>query len=217
VPHRLVCVSLSNSNMAAAGVEPEKYDVIVIGGGSGGSGFVRRAAGYGAKAVIIDRGVIYKDGTRVGAGLGGTCVNVGCVPKKLMFNASSLREAMHGPSSLAAASTYKIGEDALKFDWKAFKAQRDAEVCNQKPAHGRFTTDRPQLNRRRDSVTVLGHAWPTQSLLFIPNTCPAGASVGPATELEVREQLAVCWGRGCSRNCKVCIESRGERDIERRW
>ena len=53
------------------------YDVIVIGGGSAGSGFAKRAAGYGAKVVLIDRGVA-RDGTgkRQGAGIGGTCVNV---------------------------------------------------------------------------------------------------------------------------------------------
>lgn len=55
----------------------EQFDVIVIGGGSGGSGFSRRAAGYGKKVVIIDRGVVFDDkGNRLGAGIGGTCVNV---------------------------------------------------------------------------------------------------------------------------------------------
>jgi choline dehydrogenase-like flavoprotein len=53
------------------------YDVIVIGGGSAGSGFSKRAAGYGAKVLLVDRGVA-RDGTgkRQGAGVGGTCVNV---------------------------------------------------------------------------------------------------------------------------------------------
>jgi flavin-dependent dehydrogenase len=51
--------------------------VIVIGGGSAGSGFSKRAAGYGAKVLLVDRGVA-RDGTgkRQGAGVGGTCVNV---------------------------------------------------------------------------------------------------------------------------------------------
>ena len=49
------------------------YDLAVIGGGSGGLACARRAVEYGAKAVVIESGA-----------LGGTCVNVGCVPKKVM-------------------------------------------------------------------------------------------------------------------------------------
>ena len=44
----------------------------------------KRAAGYGAKVAIIE-----------GARFGGTCVNVGCVPKKVMYNASLIGEALH--------------------------------------------------------------------------------------------------------------------------
>lgn len=50
-----------------------KYDYIIIGGGSGGSGGGRRAASYGKRVAVIEA-----DGK-----LGGTCVNVGCVPKKV--------------------------------------------------------------------------------------------------------------------------------------
>lgn len=56
-----------------------KYDYLVIGGGSGGIASARRAAGHGASVCVIER-----------AALGGTCVNVGCVPKKVMFNAASV-------------------------------------------------------------------------------------------------------------------------------
>jgi len=47
------------------------YDLIVIGGGSGGVATANRASSYGAKVVLIEKGR-----------MGGTCVNVGCVPKK---------------------------------------------------------------------------------------------------------------------------------------
>ena len=50
-----------------------EYDFIVIGGGSGGFGAARRAASYGKKVAVIEE-TDY---------LGGTCVNVGCVPKKV--------------------------------------------------------------------------------------------------------------------------------------
>ncbi len=48
------------------------FDIIAIGGGSGGIATMNRAAMYGAKAAVIE-----------GSYLGGTCVNLGCVPKKL--------------------------------------------------------------------------------------------------------------------------------------
>ena len=54
-----------------------KFDFIVLGGGSGGIAAANRAAEYGAKVLLIEAGPI-----------GGTCVNVGCVPKKIMWMAS---------------------------------------------------------------------------------------------------------------------------------
>ena len=50
------------------------YDLIVIGGGSGGLAHAQRAAQYGARVLVFESGP-----------LGGTCVNVGCVPKKVMW------------------------------------------------------------------------------------------------------------------------------------
>ncbi|KAH6918964.1 glutathione-disulfide reductase [Coprinopsis sp. MPI-PUGE-AT-0042] len=92
----------------------EKYDYIVIGGGSGGSGTSRRAASYGKKVAIIEAT------TRPG----GTCVNVGCVPKKLMWNAADLNDRVR-----FHASGYKLkGVGETTFDWGAFKEQRDAYV-----------------------------------------------------------------------------------------
>src|ERR1700704_3616544 len=62
----------------------EEFDLIVIGGGSGGLAAAQRAAEYGAKAVLVESDR-----------LGGTCVNVGCVPKKVMWNAAELAHAAH--------------------------------------------------------------------------------------------------------------------------
>ncbi|THV07833.1 glutathione reductase [Dendrothele bispora CBS 962.96] len=93
----------------------DKYDYVVIGGGSGGSGTSRRAASYGKKVAIIE--VTNKPG--------GTCVNVGCVPKKIMWHAADLREKMmlHAPG-------YKFQDipSTPKFDWGSFKVQRDAYI-----------------------------------------------------------------------------------------
>ncbi|KAG5640473.1 hypothetical protein DXG03_008542 [Asterophora parasitica] len=92
----------------------EKYDYVLIGGGSGGSGSSRRAALYGKKVAVVE----------VHPYLGGTCVNVGCVPKKIMWHAADLQDtiAHHAPG-------YKFsGLEAPKFDWAAFKVQRDAYI-----------------------------------------------------------------------------------------
>ena len=60
------------------------YDYLVIGGGSGGMASARRAATHGVKVGIIER-----------QALGGTCVNVGCVPKKVMYNTATVNEIIN--------------------------------------------------------------------------------------------------------------------------
>ena len=87
------------------------FDYIVIGGGSGGIASARRAASYGAKVALIESGR-----------LGGTCVNVGCVPKKLFWSAASLAEA------LADATQYGFDVELRGFDWDGFRARRSAYV-----------------------------------------------------------------------------------------
>ena len=60
------------------------YDYIAIGGGSGGIASINRAASYGKKCAIIEA-----------KHLGGTCVNVGCVPKKVMWHGAQIAEAIN--------------------------------------------------------------------------------------------------------------------------
>ena len=78
------------------------YDLIVLGGGSGGLAASKEAAALGAKVAVLD----YVKPSPAGStwGLGGTCVNVGCIPKKLMHNAALLSE-----SSKVDAPHYGIG------------------------------------------------------------------------------------------------------------
>ena len=59
------------------------YDLIAIGGGSGGISIAERAALHGKKCAVIEHKT-----------MGGTCVNVGCVPKKIMWNAASVAHAL---------------------------------------------------------------------------------------------------------------------------
>jgi glutathione reductase (NADPH) len=89
----------------------ERLDLIVIGGGSGGLAAAQRAAEHGARALVIESGR-----------LGGTCVNVGCVPKKIMWNAAGVSAA------LAEAPEYGFRLDALGHDWAGLKGRRDAYI-----------------------------------------------------------------------------------------
>ncbi len=89
-----------------------RYDLIVLGAGSGGIATANRAASYGAKVALVAAGP-----------LGGTCVNVGCVPKKLFWNAAHL----YADQSLAAS--YGIHREASPaFDWAGFRQRREAYI-----------------------------------------------------------------------------------------
>ncbi|RHY29139.1 hypothetical protein DYB32_005401 [Aphanomyces invadans] len=116
------------------------YDYIVLGGGSGGIASARRAASYGAKVLVVERGR-----TLGGAGLGGTCVNVGCVPKKVMYNAAFLAEIMHS----AKVYTFKGVQDVEfgSFDWPAMKSKRDAYVTR---LHGIY-----ERNLAKDGISLV--------------------------------------------------------------
>ena len=89
----------------------EDVDFLVIGGGSGGIAAARRAAQHGARTALIE-----------GGRLGGTCVNVGCVPKKVMWNASRLAEMLDD------APGYGFSIDQNRFDWPSLKSARDAYI-----------------------------------------------------------------------------------------
>ncbi len=88
-----------------------QLDLVVIGGGSGGLAAAQRAAEYGARVALIESGA-----------LGGTCVNVGCVPKKIMWNAAEVAAALH------AAPGYGFRLSAAQHDWAALKHARDAYI-----------------------------------------------------------------------------------------
>lgn len=89
----------------------ENYDLIVIGGGSGGLACAQRAALHGMRALVVERGR-----------LGGTCVNVGCVPKKVMWYGASLAHALHD------AADYGFDLELSGHDWSALKNARDEYV-----------------------------------------------------------------------------------------
>lgn len=107
------------------------FDYICIGGGSGGISSANRAAMHGQKVALVE-----------GRHIGGTCVNVGCVPKKAMWYGAQVAEAIH-----RYAPDYGFDLTINKFDWKTLVENRQAYI---KRIHGSY--DRVLGN---NDITVL--------------------------------------------------------------
>ena len=90
----------------------KEYDYIVIGGGSGGIASANRAAMHGAKVILFE-----------GKEVGGTCVNVGCVPKKVMWYGAQVAETLH-----RYAGEYGFDVTLNNFDFATLKANRQAYI-----------------------------------------------------------------------------------------
>lgn len=87
------------------------FDLLVIGGGSGGLAHAQRAAEYGRNVAVVESGR-----------LGGTCVNVGCVPKKLMwYTAHHVHQAHH-------AGDFGFDIAVNGHDWSGLKKKREAYI-----------------------------------------------------------------------------------------
>ena len=108
----------------------DRYDLIVIGAGSGGLAAARRAAALGKRTVIIEAGK-----------LGGTCVNRGCVPKKLWHDTAGLIEAMHD----ARAMGFDI--EPPKAPWSALRRSVDDYIVMLNGVYAR--------NLERDGVELV--------------------------------------------------------------
>ncbi len=115
-------------------MDTSKFDLLVVGGGSGGLAVAQRAAEHGARVAVIES-----------HRLGGTCVNVGCVPKKIMWNAAGLAQAV------TDAAEYGFRVENAGLDWEVLKRKRDEFVAR---LNGIY--ERNLVNR---NVTLLrGHA-----------------------------------------------------------
>ncbi|MGH8223373.1 MAG: FAD-dependent oxidoreductase, partial [Woeseiaceae bacterium] len=90
----------------------DDYDLIVIGGGSGGLAHAQRAAEYDARALVIEDGP-----------LGGTCVNVGCVPKKIMWYTA------HHAHQMRLAESFGFDLSVNGHSWPELKKRRDAYIA----------------------------------------------------------------------------------------
>lgn len=138
------------------------FDMIVIGGGSGGLAAARRASEYGARCAVIES---HK--------LGGTCVNVGCVPKKVMWTTSRIAEVLHD------APDYGFSIDNRGFDWSKIKTARDAYIArlngiyqaNLENADVTYISGHASFTAP-DSVRVNGDTWRAPHILIATGSTP---------------------------------------------
>uniref|UniRef100_A0A7N9D3X8 Glutathione reductase, mitochondrial n=1 Tax=Macaca fascicularis TaxID=9541 RepID=A0A7N9D3X8_MACFA len=152
------------------------YDYLVIGGGSGGLASARRAAELGARAAVVES---HK--------LGGTCVNVGCVPKKVMWNTAVHSEFMHDHAD------YGFPSCEGKFNWSHIEIIR---------GHAAFTSD------PKPTIEVSGKKYTAPHILIATGGVPSiphesqipGASLGITSDgffqLEELPSRSVIVGAG---------------------
>lgn len=149
-----------------------EYDYVVIGAGSGGLASARRAARHGAKVALVGAGA-----------LGGTCVNVGCVPKKVMWNAAECAEWLRD------AAEYGFELSASGLDWGKLKAARDAYIRRLQGIYARnLELDRVELFQghgrfvERDTIRVGEHELRAGAILVATGARPS-VPVVPGAEL----------------------------------
>ncbi|HBM50993.1 MAG TPA: glutathione-disulfide reductase, partial [Marinobacter sp.] len=99
------------------------FDLIVIGAGSGGVRLARMSAQRGARVAVVES-----------RHLGGTCVNIGCVPKKLFVYGAHVREELKD----AAGYGWNIPTDDVSFDWPTLVANKNAEIERLNGIYGRL-------------------------------------------------------------------------------
>ena len=163
-----------------------EYDIIAIGGGSGGSATMNRAAMHGAKAAVIEGNII-----------GGTCVNIGCVPKKVMWYGAQVSETL---KNYAADYGYTIGETS--FDFKTLRKNRETYIERSRQAfsnnfnrngvdyiegYARFV-DKNTVEVNGEHIRAKHIVIATGSYAFIPNV-PGSELGGTSDDVFAWEEL----------------------------
>ncbi|KAK6111168.1 Thioredoxin reductase 1 [Brugia pahangi] len=106
---------LEESGFLNEWLKEHEYDLAIVGGGSGGLAAAKEAVRLGKKVVCLD--FVKPSAMGTTWGLGGTCVNVGCIPKKLMHQAALLGEYIEDAKKFG----WEIPEGAIKLNWHQLK------------------------------------------------------------------------------------------------
>lgn len=175
----------------------QDFDLIIIGAGSGGVRLARMSAQRGARVAVVESRY-----------LGGTCVNVGCVPKKLFVYGAHVGEDLED----AAGYGWTVPRDQVKFDWPTLVANKNTEIERLNGIYGRMLenagvtviegtavltdANTVQVGDTRYTaahITVATGSWPV-----IPDV-PGKESILTSNEMFYLPQLpreAVVWGGG---------------------
>lgn len=161
----------------------KEFDIIAIGGGSGGIATMNRAAIYGAKAAVIE-----------GSHLGGTCVNLGCVPKKIMWYGSQVAEAIHhyGPE-------YGFTSQDVTFDFATLRKNREAYIERSRTSYGNtFKNNGVQVIKGfakfvdAQTVEVNGELIRAKHIVIATGAQPAVPNI-PGSELGIVSDDVFAW------------------------
>ncbi len=177
--------------------ENHDFDLIIIGAGSGGVRLARMSAQRGARVAVVESRY-----------LGGTCVNVGCVPKKLFVYGAHVQDELED----AAGYGWNVPLDSTRFDWPTLVANKNAEIERLNGIYGRMlnnagvtiiegTASLKDANTvvvgdqsySARHITVATGSWPE-----VPDI-PGKESVLTSNEMFYLPQLpkqAVVWGGG---------------------
>ena len=100
------------------------FDLVVVGAGSGGTRASRLSAGYGARVAVVEE-----------SRLGGTCVNLGCIPKKLFVYAA------HYGEDFADAAAYGWEVGPRRFDFASLRKNKDVEIARLNGVYAKLLDD----------------------------------------------------------------------------
>lgn len=145
---------------------PYDFGLFTIGAGSGGVRAARMSAGFGARVAVAESRFF-----------GGTCVNVGCVPKKLMVYASHFGESFHD------AEGFGWTVEGARFDWATFLARKDAEIARLNGIYRRLLVNA--------GATVLEG----RARLVAPHTVEVTGADGTATRHTAERVLIATGGK----------------------
>ncbi|KAF1955459.1 glutathione reductase-like protein [Byssothecium circinans] len=188
---RLSAFASHFSTSPAMASDSKVYDYLVIGIGSGGIASARRAAKHGAKVIAIESNR-----------MGGTCVNVGCVPKKVTWNAAAIAETFKD------AKAYGFGNfEQPTFDWPYFKKKRDAYV---KRLNGIY-----ESNLDKDKIEHLQG----RAKFVAKDEVEVALAAGGTQRIKAKNILIATGGRPKVPNipgAELCIDSDGFFELEDR-